>query len=544
MSRHEATDVSHSFPPPLPLAVHVGFSGSRALADASRADSVESRAWSAELRAALQRELERLPDALALSSQHFIVGLSQLAIGADTLFTESLQQLQWPQRLFLPQARAEFLRAEGSQGPDFLPHERERAEALFGSTHVVEEAVVGGGGSRAERFEETNLRILGESDLLICLRANSAPGKTGGTQQLLERAAVRGVPVLELVIGQDAQGLPALTVKWHRQERFSAPGLPAALATIPPLDATAGLPTVRDYAERLKENTSVHAGRLRGRFTTAAAVIVGTHVFATFVAGGALKAHHIGWIACLVVVELGLLGYGLWTHLRLHHRGGTTGWALTRLCAEVGRSVLALDGIPGALQTLQSLPFPRSLAPMLRTLTVLQLARDRRKADKRFEDVRERYCDTRLTSPKSGQITYYANAQRQALLWKERADTCFATLSFRAIAAVALKRAFSLKSDFGLFPSHTSEVIAAVFGVCAVALPVLAVGAISLASAFDLEARASTFHEMHEFLQAQVNQVAQASSSQELAALAATIEARLLGETLTWYSRRAFTSVA
>ncbi|MBI3350125.1 MAG: hypothetical protein HY020_23305 [Burkholderiales bacterium] len=492
MSRHEATDVSHSFPPPLPLAVHVGFSGSRALADASRADSVESRAWSAELRAALQRELERLPDALALSSQHFIVGLSQLAIGADTLFTESLQQLQWPQRLFLPQARAEFLRAEGSQGPDFLPHERERAEALFGSTHVVEEAVVGGGGSRAERFEETNLRILGESDLLICLRANSAPGKTGGTQQLLERAAVRGVPVLELVIGQDAQGLPALTVKWHRQERFSAPGLPAALATIPPLSATAGLPTVRDYAERLKENTSVHAGRLRGRFTTAAAVIVGTHVFATFVAGGALKAHHIGWIACLVVVELGLLGYGLWTHLRLHHRGGTTGWALTRLCAEVGRSVLALDGIPGALQTLQSLPFPRSLAPMLRTLTVLQLARE----------------------------------------------------SFLAIAAVALKLAFSLKSDFGLFPSHTSEVIAAVFGVCAVALPVLAVGAISLASAFDLEARASTFHEMHEFLQAQVNQVAQASSSQELAALAATIEARLLGETLTWYSRRAFTSVA
>jgi hypothetical protein len=41
-----------------------------------------------------------------------------------------------------------------------------------------------------------------------------------------------------------------------------------------------------------------------------------------------------------------------------------------------------------------------------------------------------------------------------------------------------------------------------------------------------------------------VNQVAKASSLQELTVLAAAIEARLLGETLTWYSRRAFTSVA
>jgi len=75
-------------------------------------------------------------------------------------------------------------------------------------------------------------------------------------------------------------------------------------------------------------------------------------------------------------------------------------------------------------------------------------------------------------------------------------------------------------------------------------LPVLAVAALSLAAAFDLEARRHTFKEMHEFLERQTRHLTEAASEREFAKLLLETESRLLGETVNWFSRRSFTGVA
>jgi hypothetical protein len=66
----------------------------------------------------------------------------------------------------------------------------------------------------------------------------------------------------------------------------------------------------------------------------------------------------------------------------------------------------------------------------------------------------------------------------------------------------------------------------------------------SLAAAFDLEARLHTYEEMVRFLESQRRWLAEACTEFEFASLVRETESRLLGESVTWYSRRAFTGVA
>lgn len=94
------------------LAVQVGFTGPCALA------GLEDAATRTALRRALgEEQLALLPAHLGLDPAHRLVGVSQLAIGADTLFTEACMALGWPQLLMLPQPVDEFLAAQGSRGP-------------------------------------------------------------------------------------------------------------------------------------------------------------------------------------------------------------------------------------------------------------------------------------------------------------------------------------------------------------------------------------------------------------------------------------------
>ena len=99
----------------------------------------------------LVERLGHLRDDLELESNHFFVGISQLACGADTLFTRAcLRAVRQPipQRIFLPQHRELFLAAVGSKGtPDFTPDENAEAKSLlkyavrfFPKTKAAEEA--------------------------------------------------------------------------------------------------------------------------------------------------------------------------------------------------------------------------------------------------------------------------------------------------------------------------------------------------------------------------------------------------------------------
>jgi hypothetical protein len=527
--------------PPLPLAVQVGFAGSRSLFDPAGAEG-DPLAMRAAVLEQMQTLLHGLPHELGLSDQHFLVGVSSLAIGADVLFTTALSRLAWSQRVFLPQGRTEFLSAQGSKGPDFDAAERLTAQDLFASPHIIEESVVSTADDRPSRFEDVNLKIVAESDLLICLRREDrADQQRGGTVQAIKRALARGKPVLELVLTRDASGTVSLLPHWHGRENFQRPELPdqfQALTPLLPLE-NGQPPDGAAFVGQLKSHASSKAAHRSGWFKRAAFVIVGTHVVATLLAVLAIKLMGSAYSAVvpwILGIELVLLAAGLGTHQWLHRTLATPSWAMARLCAEVARSVSALRGLPASLRHLETLPFPRELHALLRTLNVMHL-RDSRQMSEPWATTRARYLG-RLSDKGSGQADYYRRQYEHAHRWHQRASRLFATCSLLAIAATLSKL---LHLPLGETGTKSLEFSA---GVLAVWLPVVAVGVMSLVAALDLEARVHTFEEMSEFLEVQTVQIEAAVSNREFADLALATELRLLGEMLNWSVRRRFIGVA
>jgi hypothetical protein len=546
-----AVDTALSGALPLPLAVQVGLAGSRRFVD-PKGHAMTGPAFEATLFDELKAILSTLPRDLGLTSQHFLVGISQLAIGGDVLFTQACAELGWPQRLFLPQHRGDFLAATGSGGPDFSPEQRRRVETLFESTHIIEETVVSSAPGRAERFEDTNLAIVAEADVFVCLRREGAAGGRGGTADLIARAIARAKPVLELVLKVDASGRPALRPVWHQRDSFRLPALPEALRQLSPaLPVVPGqAPDTATYVERLKSYASRRAARRSGWFKLAAWIIVGTHVGATILALTALKFSGTVYddaVPTLLTIEFLLLAAGLYTHHEMHRERATPDWATARICAEVARSVDALRGIPVQLRHLLALPFPTEMRPLLRTLGLLQLGGIRSPANRDWKTLRANYVERRLRDSTSGQLDYYRHQSRRAKRQSLFASVFFSICSFAAILATASKLAAKMPVDWARFlgPLLPATAVAVDWaGVAAVVLPVMAVAAMSMAAALDLEARVHTFDDVREFLERQARHLEGASSEREFAVLAIDTETRLLGETLSWFARRSFTSVA
>ena len=133
----------------------------------------------------------------------------------------------------------------------------------------------------------------------------------------------------------------------------------------------------------------------------------------------------------------------------------------------------------------------------------------------------------------NGQIAFYTSRSKHAARWLRLANTAFNCCSGGAFIAVCCKL-FHMGGQYGIL----------VFGSLAIVMPVLAVAALSLAAAFDLEARKQTFSDMRDFLTAQRALLARATADREFCQLVVETEFRLLGETVNWYSRRAFAGVA
>lgn len=529
--------------PALPLAVHVGFAGARRLRPADAA--LDEAAFEAVLLTQLQAFLASLPEVLGVGPQHFLVGVSQMAIGADMLFSRAAEALGWGHRVLLPQAREDFLAAVGSRGPDFNEAQRVLARERLQAPSVIEERVATVAPQRDERFDDTNLAILLESDLIVCLVHDDQPGRRGGSRELVERAERRGVPVIVLQLAVDDQGRPVLQ-REPRPWGFVPPALPTALqAAMPPLSLQPGgaWPDVSSYGQALKSLASRQAGERSGHFKAAARVIVGTHVLATLLASialadGKLPMPH-GLVPALLAVELLLLVFGLWTHHRLHHERHVETWAVARLCAEIGRAATVIGQLHPSLDFLLRLPVPDDLRPMLRTLVALHLRAERHVMPPSLNEALKNYVDRRLTDPKTGQIAYYEREQARAEQRRRLAGRGFLAFSLTAIAATGLK--FVLELALG---HEVPKSAYGALGVLAIFLPVLAVGAMSLAAALDADGRAHVFRTMHEFLNRQADRLARAQTTREAAALVAETESRLLGETITWFARRAYTSIA
>jgi hypothetical protein len=486
-----------------------------------------------------------LPAELGVADQpYFFCGISQIAAGGDTLFTRACRDAGWLQRIFLPQHRDEYLAASGAGGPDFTPAQQAAAGELLAARHVIQERVVSHAPDRSERFHDVSLELARVGDLLICLVPEEPEGGAKETRRLIELGRRRGRPVVELRLGIDPERRePVLSRYWHGRDEFRPPTLPAALqAATPPAATPGGVPEIEAYNLALRELSSAQANWERRLFKRAAVWIIVVHVLATLCATIALRLH-TGIIPWLLGAELLFLATGFFVHQSLHRTHSLERWALFRLVAEVARSITAIGRFHVYLEHLFALPFPVVLRPILRTINVLHLHSNAVGRDGPWQSERDAYVTNRLDDGTTeSQLPYNEATHRAARLWLRAARWVFVGSTVGAFAATLLKL---LTLGRWLPVEHeAAEILMSVMGALAIVLPVVAVAALSLVGAFDLDARLHTSGEMLEFLKPQRALLAAASTRREYSQLLIETESRLLGETVNWYARRSFLGVA
>ena len=122
----------------LPIVTQLGFSGARFLFESEKFPNLDPVSFHDQIQEHLTARLARLPEELSLTPQHFLCGISQIAIGADSLFTKACASLSIAQRIFLTQGRNEYLDAKSPKGtPDFSEAEKQSALDLLASPHIA-----------------------------------------------------------------------------------------------------------------------------------------------------------------------------------------------------------------------------------------------------------------------------------------------------------------------------------------------------------------------------------------------------------------------
>jgi hypothetical protein len=318
--------MSHDYsknPPGIPLVVQVGFSGKRTLYDPKKDTGSSQQKLEAEFEVFLTKTLLELPEMLGLSPNHRLCGVSQVAIGADMVFTRVCHKLHgesdgrdFKQRILLPQPTEGFLTATSEKGTaDFTTEQATAARNLLKLEHIIEVRPVSTSVHRTEQFQDAILELARVSDVCIAvIRADEAAevpvqcDNSGGTVDFIRCAAKRDRPVLVITFSvEDGCGKfegkwewncprkvvprPPICVRFWRlltcpdhrakpaakKEGFTPPALPAVLDGC----------TVRsdtDYGEDVKAFAGRKAKRHQWLFMGSALIIILTHVIATALA--------------------------------------------------------------------------------------------------------------------------------------------------------------------------------------------------------------------------------------------------------------------
>ena len=538
---------SSTVAPLLPIAVRIGFSGSRHLLPTnSTCNQTQREMFHQLIEQRLIQVFAELPVKLGLQPHHFLCGISQIAVGGDTLFTRACAAQPIPQQIFLPQTRDEFLAAVGSSGKnDFSPEEKSVATDLLKSPHIIEQRVVSHSHTRSDRFEEANLEILRTSNVCVCLLRVDAGSKAGGAKSFLTDARMFGLPALEVRVGEK-DGVPIFEEEWYPSATWQPPALPSELnETQFPSKATTpspGVPlNVSEYLNAIKSVGSHLAKWQQTTFRSLALIVIVAHFLATVCAVLALALDHASAaVAWLLGFELAFLLTGFWVHHRLHSSRTVRVWASSRLTAEIARSVGALHDIHANLAHLFMLPFPASFRALLDTTNVLHLA-SHKHSPLDWTDKRQNYLAKRFDAPATGQLCYYTTKLADAKSYLKWAAFIFNAATVVAFIFTATK--FALHGYEHAEHSQVEERLPTVLGSFAILLPVVAVGALSLSASFDLVARAHTYQDTLTYLNDIRPKIEAARSESAFLHLVMQVESRLLGETANWFSRRSFTGV-
>lgn len=580
------------------LALHVGFAGARDLGFKGLSTEVAEARFAA-LVAKLAETLGGLNQHLGLHSGYFSVGLSQVAVGADSVFADACARAGVLQRVLLPQPRDGFLNGTGSTGPDFDEAQKQAAIARLDAAHVIQEWVVSNSADRHTRFRECSFEILRLSDVVLTLQPTGAEtgGRPGGTNEFLAAARRHRKVILECQFSFTSEGELDWSVRQSVPDHHVYPQLPALFDQPLPRG---------NFIALLKQRASARADQLKRQFEARMQIVIRAHVVATGIAAAALALSYAmpdktiilaTVVGLLLLIELFLLIFGWLTHQRLHQDQNTIDWATARLTAEAARSAHTLGpgddklavannpehattavhrleaqgmskffgdiigrlfkrqatvhsevetktvrfaGQHTHLKALFDLPMPEDFRALTRTLNVLHLEATRPNKAADWRELRDRYIrerlDTTLTKNR-GQIPYFDQELSLAEQVVRRAHRLFNMFVGIAVAATAVKLALSM------FAIKLS-VLAATLSWLAIFMPVLAVAVMSISANLDKDARASTYRDVKKFLERQRDLLEAAETEPEFLRLQTECEVKLLSEALHWYYRRRFANPA
>jgi hypothetical protein len=542
---------SHPAARALPCVIQLGFAGSRQLFEPAPPDPATADNWHQAVLDYLTDCLRKLPEKLGLRPDHFLCGISQIAIGADTVFTEACKKLAIPQRIFLAQPRDLYLQALGTTEPDFNETQRQQAEAWLDSDHIIQERIVSNASDRHRRFEETNLELARVSDVVICLVREDAETKTGGSDEFLEMAINRHVPALVIRVGIK-QSRVEFNEQWPRLDSngrqvvepgFSPKFFPHFPPKISPELASPLAPSLtpdelwsnNGYFNVLRTRATDLARKHRLLFTYAVFLIIALHIAATTLAASVM-AFNASWE--FLWLEAIFLGAGLYLHSRLHQSATAELWARSRLVSEILRSLKAIGPRHIYLGQFFQQPRPSELHTLLRTLSVLHLraTKDHKQTDAEWQKHRSGYAADRLDH----QIKYYSVMERRDRFWSRVCNAVFLIATLLALTATLSKLLLFVSKTIQSSAGAGDE-ITEILGLCAIVLPAVALAAMSWSSASELESRVHTFSAAHAFLQEQRVLIERCRSLAEFEKLLLSTETVLLGENVTWYTRRTFT---
>ncbi len=241
-----AKPVASQHPPR--LALRIGITGARAL----RADRVEAlRGHLHKALSAARETMTRLAqDARVRASygmgdneapQAWLRFLSPLARGGDRLGAEAALSLDYDLFVPMPFARAEYEEDfSGAQNPAEPPlsaaEDLAQFTALLGRAGDSGNAVLSLDGGRAEQndaYEAVGRFVVRNSDILLAIWDGGPSGGRGGTAEIVEYAALGGVPVLWIHATEDCEPVwIAGREDLRQQNRAAADPLKALCASI------------------------------------------------------------------------------------------------------------------------------------------------------------------------------------------------------------------------------------------------------------------------------------------------------------------------
>ena len=480
----------------LPQFKFIGFSGHRDVRDP------------ALVQTAVRRALERLQ---GLNRAAEWIGVSSVALGADSIFVDEVVGLGMAWHAILPFASHEFQKDFSAEEWQGVERRLARAEAVFQVAPTEE---------RTEAYLDAGLETVDRCDVLIALWDGLPSRGKGGTAEVVTYAREIGRPLIVVDPSTGETSEERVGGVGHADpliESVNALPMPPRPSTGWPADRPAALAAFLEKADHDASAGAPHFRRLVGG-------TVLLHISATLLAVTAIVYDFtwmgLPWIKLMCLVGALVVAFIL-ARSSAHHR-----WLRHRISAEVCRSALSAWGLRDGMRYLDEIHVPE-LTGLFRSIRILAV-RSRVHGEATLAQFKANYLAIRVEN----QAGYYLKRERQASRLLKRLKVGFWVTTGAAIACTA---AYALALSLG-WRSIPESVTAFAFHLCPICLPVIAAGCLSFVSINDLQRRVARYREMHDVLDRSRRQLAATHSWNAVAKVVRTTEEDLLQEVLEWHS--------